>query len=67
MLLGCNDAVMGPANSPCTLMYYSMYNEQYDLFPFMIRFPSGNVVPVLTWDFNVTSLVHEDLTRQRYG
>ena len=41
MLLGCNDAVMGPANSPCTLMYYSMYNEQFDLIPFMIRFPSG--------------------------
>ena len=25
MLLGCNDAVMGPANSLCALTFYSMY------------------------------------------
>ena len=38
MLLGGNDAVMGPANSSCALMYYSMYNERFDLIPFMISF-----------------------------
>ena len=36
MLLGCNDTVMGRANSSCASTYYSMYNERFDLIPFMI-------------------------------
>ena len=38
MLLGCNDFVTDPANSSCALTYYSMYNQRYDLIPFMISF-----------------------------
>ena len=38
MLFECNDAVMGTANSLCALTYYSMYNERFDLIPFMISF-----------------------------
>ena len=38
MLLGCNDFVTDPANSSCALTYYSMYNQRFDLIPFMISF-----------------------------
>ena len=38
MLLGCNDAVVGPANSLCAI--YCMCNEKFDLVPFMILFQS---------------------------
>ena len=38
MLLGCNDAVVGPANFLCAI--YCMYNERFDLISFMISFQS---------------------------
>ena len=66
MLLGRYNAVMGSANSSCSSTYYSMYNERFDLIPFIIRFPLRNVVPLLSRNFNVTSLVQKDLAQQRY-
>ena len=36
VLLGCNDVEMGPANSLHASMYYSEYNERFDLISFMI-------------------------------